>query len=411
MSSEVIPRRTQATDPTLGSTGPGTTSADELGVSLNQVNPDPYLDAFAESSQPSPSPMAPPSDAVHELVRKVTDALDGLDLDVPPSAELPVVSNVPSSASAIVGVLNLDSPKGTTPPGGVDLYAPPLSQDHVGAGRVNRAETPHDTSGDGDDDLPARGTHWAMVLLASYASAVTLGLIWVLWGQRLPRERAAGESDLFPPARTAADPGHRAGLSRKQVPPPPLPEDRIMALGQSLRVGSLEVAPLEVSAGSVLLKRAINEFQKRFGGDDALKLKLRLKNLSADSILVPLDEAFIRERGRGIHDSFIELGPNQKLDLFPLAVESEWSILGQEFRELEPGESFETLVVSAPGAVGRLGPEMLWRIRLRTDINQTETIGVRFRAADVHAPPPGRDHRLEREEEMPEGDIQHAFRR
>jgi hypothetical protein len=385
-------------------------------VSLNQVNPDPYLDEFTELPRPSPSPAA--SEAVDELVRKVTEDLDRLNLEGPSSTEVPAVTGLPSSTSAIVGVLNFDSPKGSAPPGGGGLPASALYQDEVGAGtgNVNRAKTRQAVRGDsrveepsGDDDLPARGSNWAMVLLASYASAVTLGLIWVLWGQRLPREGAGVEADLFPPSRTAADPGHRAGQSRKQVPLAPLPEDRIIALGQSLQVGSLEVAPLEVSAGTVLLKRAINDFQKRLGGKDALKLKLRLKNLSADSILVPFDEAFIRERGRGIHDSFIELGPTQKLDLFPLAVESEWSIFGQEFRELEPGQSFETLVVSAPDAVGRLIPEMIWRIRLRTDVNQTETIGVRFRADDVHVPPPGHDCPPE-PEEMPEGDVPHAFR-
>ncbi len=65
--------------------------------------------------------------------------------------------------------------------------------------------------------------------------------------------------------------------------------------------------------------------------------------------------------------------------MYPLAVESEWSIRDQVFEELQPGESCEALLVSAPEVSDRLSPEMIWRIRLRTGIDQTETLGVRFR--------------------------------
>ena len=46
-----------------------------------------------------------------------------------------------------------------------------------------------------------------MILLASYASAVTLGLIWVLWGNRV---RETAEADPVPPADTRPDPGRHA---------------------------------------------------------------------------------------------------------------------------------------------------------------------------------------------------------
>ena len=70
-----------------------------------------------------------------------------------------------------------------------------------------------------------------MVLLASYASAVTLGLIWVLWsGRTAPREPS--EPDAVPAGRAhAPDPGRRAGQSRQVVPPPPIAADRIVDAG------------------------------------------------------------------------------------------------------------------------------------------------------------------------------------
>jgi hypothetical protein len=216
---------------------------------------------------------------------------------------------------------------------------------------------------------------------------VTIGLIWVLWSHRAPRESSSVEPDVFPSVKNVADPGHRAGESRRFVPLDPLPENQVTRLGQTLQLGSLEVTPLDIAAGQVTLRHEIHQTERRAGGRGALMLKLRLKNLSNDSILVPLDEAFIRERGRGFHDSFIEVGPTQQIDMFPLAIVSEWSIVGQEFRELRPGESYETLVVSAPDALDRLAPEMTWRIRLRTDINQTELIGIQFEENQIRRLP------------------------
>ncbi|HMB08595.1 MAG TPA: hypothetical protein VKP69_33295, partial [Isosphaeraceae bacterium] len=95
-------------------------------------------------------------------------------------------------------------------------------------------------------------------------------------------------------------------------------------------------------------------------------------------------EAFLRENERGQLDSFIETSDGLQIKMFPLAVASEWSIIGQEFRELKPGQSYETEVVSAPDVQGHVTPEMTWRLRLRTGINQTDTMGVRFREDQIH---------------------------
>jgi hypothetical protein len=188
-----------------------------------------------------------------------------------------------------------------------------------------------------------------------------------------------------------------------------LPADRIATLGQSVRLRSLEVTPLEIVAGTVILKREIKQREARRGGDDALMLKLRLQNVSSDEIFVPLDEDFLRARAEGVRDCFIELGPTQEIDMFPLAIVSEWSIAGQEFRELNPGEWYETSVVSAPGVAGRIDPEatLTWRIRLRVDAeNTSEILGIRFRASAIHKRPAHelRDLREPTERPMPDDD-------
>lgn len=397
--------------PALGSKAapgaPGTSSADELVLALGQISPDPYLEEF----QPAPDAGIPTAGPEPVVAPTGPWSRDDVDLDVPPSAEITAVEESPFGVAAVAAAKDLDptgrpatpedgprpgAPTAVSPPStpstserfaALDLSAPP-SKLAAESARKNPADDDEEYAylADDDEEDPHPTHHhsnWLMALLASYASAVTLGLIWVLWGHRVARESATVEPDPFPAVEVKADPGHRAGQSRRYVAPDPLPAERIVGLGQTIVMDSLEVTPLAVLAAPVILRRELNEFEVRRGGNDALKLTLRLKNRSSDSILVPLDEAFIRERGRGIRDSFIEAGPSQQINMYPLAIVSEWSIAGQEFRELKPGESYETAVVSAPDAFGQVAPEMTWRLRLRTDVNQTATLGIRFQKEDI----------------------------
>jgi hypothetical protein len=213
---------------------------------------------------------------------------------------------------------------------------------------------------------------------------VTIGLVWVLLSDRRLRDSERAEPA---PVEFPADPGVRAEHSRRLTPPAPLAADHRAALGKTLRLGSLEVTPLAVERGRVELERALEEPEVRDGGADALTLRLRLKNVSSDAVFAPLDEAFLRESLSGQLDSLIENERKEQISMFPLAVTSEWSIRGQEFRDLRPGESFVGLVVSTTDVADRLTDTMTWRVRLRTGIGQTDTVGVEFHKAEIAAGP------------------------
>jgi hypothetical protein len=368
----------------------GTSSFDELVLALGQVSPDPFLEEF--KPEPAPEAAAGAGGPEPRATPIGTGDLGNIDLDVPPSAEKTAPpagrAGAASSGAPRPGPAASAAPQPSTSErfAALDLNSPPASQRAAVAAKKTMAAKHAEPTGLDDDEVdyaPAHGSSWLIVLLGSYASAVTLGLIWVLWGHRAPRESATVEPDPFPVAETTADPGHRAGQSHKVVVQDALSAERIIAPGETIVIGSLEVTPLEIAAGPVILRREVTEVEARRGGNDALILKLRLKNLSNDSTLVPLDEAFIRERKRGIRDSYIEAGQSQQIDMYPLAIVSEWSIAGQDFRELQPGESYETRVVSVPDALDRLTPEMTWQLRLRTDLNQTGRMGIRFHKDDI----------------------------
>lgn len=360
-------------------------SGDDLTVSLTQARPDPLLGGLDHDPEqpavapvprapvlPEPYPATPPPDAegAHQAPR--ADALNAL------------------------AALDVTATDATVPPPGSDILATASTSGAFVMPAFDagpRAERPpleapgDDAEEDDEGDEPApRGSSLAMMLLASYASAVTLGLIWVLWTGR--RVREGPEPDFLPPADTRPDPGRRADRSHRLIAPPPVAAEHLTTLGKMVRLGLIEATPLSITSGPVALDRGVVQRETKSGGDDALKLRLRLRNVSTETVIAPLDEAFLRERVSADPDSFIETnGGGPSIAMYPLAVESEWSIAGQEIRELKPGEVLETVVVSAPESRAKTSPEMTWRVRLRTDINHTDDLGVRFRQDEIKAGP------------------------
>ncbi len=230
---------------------------------------------------------------------------------------------------------------------------------------------------DEEDEFREHRTPWSTVLLASYASAITLALGWIVLKDR-PREKA--ETVATPAAVGQPESARQSGLSRKVEPPEPILGEHFATVGHPLQVGSLEVTPLGVRRENVALQRS-NDFatpQRRDGGKKALFLRLKLRNTSADAVFAPLDQAYLRERGKGLVDTFVETADGERIYPYPLAVDSELSIVGQDFTELRPGESRIVAIVSAPDAPLDAAGPFTWRVRLRTGINRTDTIGVRW---------------------------------
>ncbi len=347
--------------------------------------------ALSMSPEPVPSPEPPGSfDAVKVDPASVAphrtepgaveSSAPPVEAASPPAGAFDAISALEMAAAATPAEAAAPAAAHVDPLGTIDLSAPAPA---LSASKRAADEEEDDDDYDDDETAP-RGPSLPVVLLGSYASAATLGLIWVvwiLWGQRAALQKE--EVDEPRVAEAKVDPGRRAGNSRRYNPPAPLAAERITTLGEAIRLRGVEATPLEVTSGSVRLKRSFTTDEERDGGTRALKLRLRLRNISKDSVFAPLDEAFIREREAGVFDSFIERGDGEVIDMFPLSVYSEWSIDGQEFKELKPGETLDTVVVSAAEAVDRKAPEMIWRVRLRTGINQTDVFGVQFKDSEI----------------------------
>jgi hypothetical protein len=221
---------------------------------------------------------------------------------------------------------------------------------------------------------------WALLVLMSYSSAVTLALTWALWTGRSFR---SAES---PSANTSQTEGESVPKVVNSSPVgvlPPLAAENVASLGNVIRIGGVEVTPMGIEVSRLDLVRSIDSADWRREKLASLVLRLRLKNISKNDTFAPLELRFVREQASTLDRSMIATSPGQAINLFPLAVDSEWSIVGQEFTVLEPGESVETLIASEPGAVDRQTDLMTWHVRLRITPYRTDVLGVRFNKDDV----------------------------
>jgi hypothetical protein len=355
---------------------PVSSSSDDLSVLLTQPKPDPFLDdtiaveamvpASAQSrrgderpsaERPAPLATADASDASPGTAREMT-ALAGRE---------PAPNPAPLSSSESVLALGIKFTPSPDPEADPRSSAP--SARHA---EPNLQDEPSDE---------ALRINWPFLLVSSYASAITLGFLWFLWaGRSLPPQRAAEpvpvDAVSDPPSRTSA-------ASPVSKVPQPLPVHNLVDLGNTLRLGDLEITPLSIVHRSVYLYRLEGATGEERESPESLVLTLRLTNRSETRVFAPLDRSFIRDPGAAEDHSYIVSPDGQRIPMFRLAAESEWSIQDQEFPELNPGETAETIVVSEPVQSARLAGRLTWRVKLRTRTYQTDVAGVRFTAGDV----------------------------
>jgi hypothetical protein len=222
--------------------------------------------------------------------------------------------------------------------------------------------------------------NWILLLLLSYGSAVSLALGWVLWTGRALRTPEMMATDT---RQAGAEPSTSSPEQIKSAPLPPVPAENQASLGQTVRIGDLEITPLAINSAKVELVGMVEPYDYRLEDTDSLFLRLRVTNVSKENAFTPLDRILIRDQASPLDRSLIITSGKAPIGLFPLAIDSEWLIQGQVFPLLKPGESAETLLASEAVTDDRLVGEMSWRVRLRTGPYRTDVLAVRFTKEDV----------------------------
>jgi hypothetical protein len=357
---------------------PVSSSSDDLNVLLTQPDPDPFLDDPSAGDTADPASARGPrgdDSPSTERLRPLTTA-DAAEASPGPARDAPAIASAgpepapfaaPQSSSESLLALGI---KFTPSPDLEGEARSPALSDR--AAEPKRQDEP-------SDEAPR--TNWPLLLVSSYASALTLGFLWfLLTGRGAPPQRAAETVT----ADSAVDLTTRTSVpSRVGEAPQPLPNHNLVDLGKTLRLGDLELTPLSIAHRSVYLYRLEGATGEERESQNSLVLTLRLTNRSETQVFSPLDRSFVRDSRAAEDDTYIDSSDGPRIPMFHLADESEWSIQDQEFPVLKPGQTAETIVVSEPVHSTRLAGRLTWRIKLRTRTYQTDVAGIRFSAADI----------------------------
>ncbi len=350
------------------------------------------------SDFPAPSDDAPVYDSVlDDLSRVLSESIESPEPDpnLEPSSDRPAAAadpeigvpihqsvKVPRTSEIFRSVIGQPVEAGTS-----TLATSPIQSDREGVDLSFRPESSPPgiqpiTSDSADGDRPEETPiPWGQIALLTYASALTFALIWLIGTGRILKPNPP-DPHLTATRSSAPEPLRPPADALDSTPSPPIPPENLTRLGRSLRIGEIEVTPLEIEAGPVALIHAIHPGTSR-REDHCLILRLRLSNRSEDRTFSPLDRNFVRDRDLRMYDPYIAAAGGQSIRLFPLAIDSEWKIRGQTFPELGPGESAETLVVAESGSAEQMAGEMTWRIRVRTGVYRSDMIGVEFNQDQV----------------------------
>ncbi len=219
-----------------------------------------------------------------------------------------------------------------------------------------------------------------ILLLASYASAATIGLA-VLSLSRLGG--SAHELESLPDVQPLDENEFRFVPADAQ-----LPAGHTLEVGQSVRFGHIRIEPLKVTEGPVSFTHYSGRPEEKPPTPPVLKLWLRFTNESTGQVIAPLDAALLLTRSyQPQTDTLLANnlvfcreqpsggpGPWGVLD-HPQT--SEWDLAGQQLgHRLQPGESLETYIPSQPIEGTLPAGKLLWRVHFRKGFHEASGHGV-----------------------------------
>lgn len=232
---------------------------------------------------------------------------------------------------------------------------------------------------------PSGGASLGTVILFTWASLATILAAWLWWHWPPP----TGSLENLP------DDGE---LGRRIISPlEPLASNQVASLGQTLRVGDLEVTPVQV------VERRLTLLPDKIVTEPVLALELKVKNVSSDRAFHPTEPAFVypspKKRIAGIPAfsrsgySYTFLHPVDNLTAiilpYELPMEIGMTVDGQTFPKLDAGATGTVWLFSEERTARDLTAPMIWRVKLRRQAASDENkglatvIGVSFAPKDV----------------------------
>jgi hypothetical protein len=244
---------------------------------------------------------------------------------------------------------------------------------------------------------------WFLILV-SYASAMTLVCLWLLWQIVTGTHQLESLED---PAEAAAPNGKKI-VQLYQVNME-LPDGHLLRLGESRRFGNILVEPMKVTRGPLKFVH--------FSSDEAalapspeptaptLKLWLRLENLSDDQTIAPLDRLMLYDNRVFSEENFEDFRGNtfvcrasdkrkggKLFYVYNLNTDDSWDLRDQPLEPLAPGGNCETYIPSSLGDIDQLKGDLVWRVHVRKGYSAAEhgvttLIEINFHSDEIQNEP------------------------
>jgi hypothetical protein len=235
-----------------------------------------------------------------------------------------------------------------------------------------------------------------MILLASYASAITIAFLWMWLSRNTARPH---ELESLPDVAPLGPNEFRYAPQSATMP-----RGHTLPLGTARQLGYIRVEPLRVTRGPVQYAHYSDQTQSKPPTPPVLRLWLRFTNVSSDQQIAPLDAPLLLTRSYQVESDTVLanqlLLPADRTSQKPAYVldhplTSEWDLAGQNLgHRLKPGESLETYIPLEPGSNDHLTGDLLWRVHFRkgyhdaTGNGVTTIIEVPFSTADIQPDSP-----------------------
>lgn len=236
------------------------------------------------------------------------------------------------------------------------------------------------------------GSRNILILLASYASAVTIIALYLLMRggnsvnphhlESLPDVPQEAEGELtYVPVNATLPPGHT------------------LVLGQKQRFGNIEVEPFKIIQEPLEFTYYSPESKlTRPPTEPVIKLWLRFTNISTDQKIAPLDANLLlrwvtkSDQQRDYSNQYLIDPTGTEIPIYRHSKTSDWDMKDQQLGKLlAPGESYETYICSTESIPAALPGSLNWRIQFRKGFSPqgtgvTTIIDVAFRKEDITSP-------------------------
>lgn len=226
------------------------------------------------------------------------------------------------------------------------------------------------------------------MIVASYASAVTLACIYLLLTSERPGVDAS-KLESLPDLRPRFDKKTKKIALRLVPEDAPMPPGHTLRIGDQQRFGNVKVTPLRVTRGSLQFVHFNDPSKKKQSNERVLKLWLRLENVSDDQEFPPLDRKLMLTRVQDKENLELLRANNflclqaakgkkgQKVLVFDHPISSPWDLQGQNLgRSLKPGEQIETFIPTVADGLDQLQGDLIWRVHFRKGYNPKSFRGV-----------------------------------